>query len=100
MLLEVNSLVAIVGMAAATYATRATGLWLVGRGETHPFLTACLRHAPGAILVALLAPIIMAGGLSTVIGALVTVVASLRTGNLAIAMLLGVGAAALMEVIR
>lgn len=99
MFLEINSLVAIVGMAAATYATRATGLWLVGRGKTHPFLSACLRHAPAAILIALISPVVLAGGLPTITAAVVTLVVSLRTGNLAVAMLTGVAAASLLEVV-
>jgi len=46
----------ILGMALITYATRAGGLWLMGRVQPTPRLERWLRSLPGAILVALVAP--------------------------------------------
>jgi uncharacterized membrane protein len=84
------ALVAILGMAAVTLVVRLSGIWMVGRGGASPFLARCLRHAPGGLLVAMLAPTIVAGGLATVLAASATLAVASRTGNLAFGMLAGV----------
>lgn len=92
MWLDVHALAAIAGMAAATYLVRLMGVWMVGVREWSPFLAASLRHAPGGILVAMLAPTIVAGGFPALAAAAVTLVVSHRTGNLPVAMFAGVAA--------
>jgi branched-subunit amino acid transport protein len=49
----------IVGMALATYATRAPGLFLRS-GRLRPGLERCLRHIPAAVFAALSAPPLLA----------------------------------------
>jgi uncharacterized membrane protein len=85
------TLVAIVLMALATYATRAGGLWLASRFDLSERAGAWLDQVPGAILVSLVAPTILVGGPIEVLAALVVVLVSLRTGSLPAAMVIGVG---------
>ncbi len=90
--MQINSttLIAILGMAAVTYATRIAGLWLMNRG-TSPWMTNWLNHIPGAVLISIVAPSVVNGGLTDVLAALTTVLVAIRTGNLVLAMLTGVG---------
>jgi uncharacterized membrane protein len=95
--LDPLSFAAIGGMALATFLLRMGGVWMAGRKASSPFFRTCMRHAPGAILTALLAPLILAGGVPALGGACVTFLASRRTGNLAVAMLTGVIAFVALE---
>ena len=84
-------LLTILGMALVTYATRASGLWLLARVRPSPRLAAGLRHLPGTMLVALLAPTVLARSRAETLAAVVTVLTAARTGNVPLAMLAGVG---------
>ncbi|MCC7273487.1 MAG: AzlD domain-containing protein [Alphaproteobacteria bacterium] len=59
---------AIVGMALATYATRAGGFWMMRWLPMSRGVEAWLRHIPGAVIVALLAPMIARGGVPEIVG--------------------------------
>ena len=50
------ALLAIAGMTAVTYATRAGGLWLMDRLPFSPRAEAFLRYLSGSVLVALVVP--------------------------------------------
>ena len=54
---------AITGMALATYLTRLGGIWLVARVTMTPRLERWLNHLPATILVAIVAPLVLAGDL-------------------------------------
>lgn len=56
------SLLAILGMAAVTYACRAGGLWLARRFRPTPFVAAWMGQLPGAVFAALVAPMVLAAG--------------------------------------
>lgn len=94
-----NALLAIVGMALATYATRSGGLWLMGRVRPTPRVEAWLSHVPGAILVAIVAPGIITGGLATVGASFATVLVAARTKQLLLAMVAGVALFAFLQTI-
>jgi uncharacterized membrane protein len=79
-------------MALATYATRAGGLWFASRLTLSDRVEAWLGYIPGAILVSLVAPTVLTGGLAETLAALVVVLVALRTGSLPVAMVTGVGA--------
>lgn len=85
-----DALIAILGMALATYATRAGGLWLMGFVKPSPRMEAWLHALPGAVLVALVAPAVVSGGLAAAVAALATLLVALRTKNLLLAMVIGV----------
>ncbi len=85
------SLLAILGMALVTSATRAGGLWLMGRVTPSPRVAAWLRHIPGAVLVSLVAPAVLIGGPAQTLAALATALVAVRTRNLLLAVVVGVG---------
>lgn len=81
----------ILGMALATYATRAGGLWLMGRVRPSPRVQRWLRQIPGAVIVSIIAPIVAAGGPAELLATAATVGVGLRTKNVLLTMLTGVG---------
>lgn len=89
--IEGRALLAIVGMAAVTYLTRITGLWLVGRIDPSPRMEAWLRQVPGAVLASLIAPAVIAGGAIEAVSALAAMLVAARGGNILLAMVTGVG---------
>jgi uncharacterized membrane protein len=99
MALDPLALAAVGGMALATFLLRLGGIWMAGRKASSPFLSTCMRHAPGAILTALLAPLVLAGGLPTVAAAGATVLVSRRTGNFPVAIVAGVGTFATLSLV-
>lgn len=75
------------GMAVVTYATKAGGLWLLGRVDLDERTEAALEVLPGAILVSIVAPELAAGGLAEWTAALVAGVAAWRTENLLVSLI-------------
>ena len=74
---DVPTLTAILAMAAVTYATRVAGFALVRRLELTGRAQLALEAVPGAVLVALVAPAILASGPADALAGLVTVLAAL-----------------------
>ena len=60
--MSANSLLAILLMGVATYATRAGGFWLARRLTPGPLLRAWLEQLPGAVFAALVAPMVVGAG--------------------------------------
>jgi uncharacterized membrane protein len=89
---ETAALLTIVGMGLVTYATRAGGLWLMGRIPTSPRLEAWLRQIPGAILISIVAPAALTAGPAEALASLATLLVAARTRNLLLAMVVGVAA--------
>lgn len=85
-------LLAIVLMAVVTYATRAGGLWLASRLDLSERAEAFLEQIPGAILISLVAPVVVAGGPAAWVSAAFVALVAWRTGSLLGAMVVGVGA--------
>ena len=92
MSLDPQALLTIALMALATYATRAGGLWLASRLALSGRMEAWLGYIPGAILVSLVAPTVLTGGLAETLAAVAVILIALRTGSLPVAMVAGVGA--------
>ncbi len=90
-------MVAIVLMALATYATRAGGLWLASRLDLSGRVEAWLGYIPGAILVSLVAPAVLASGFAEALAGLAVVLVAIRTASLPLAMVVGVGAVLLFR---
>ncbi|MBI3453556.1 MAG: AzlD domain-containing protein [Rhodospirillales bacterium] len=86
------AILAIAGMAAATYFTRASGLWLARRFPLSPRVAAILEYVPGTVIVSLIAPTVLTRSPAEAIAAGVTVLVSIVTGSLPIAMTAGVAA--------
>jgi uncharacterized membrane protein len=81
----------ILAMATVTYATKASGLWLVGRIDLSDRMEAGIDALPGAVVVAFVAPALANGGVPEWTAAAATVVAARKTGNLLVALTVGVG---------
>lgn len=93
------ALLAILGMAVVTYATRTAGLLLSRRLPHSPRLEAWLRAIPGTILIAIVAPAVINGGRAQAAAALVTVLVAIRTRGFLPAVVAGAAAAALLRLL-
>ena len=60
--MSVEAILAILGMAAVTYAIRAGGFLIAERLPTTGFVALWMRNIPGAVLAALIAPDVLKGG--------------------------------------
>ena len=94
------TLLAIVLMALATYATRAGGLWLASRFNLSERAGAWLEQIPGAILVSLVAPTVLMGGPAEALAAVAVVLVALKTGSLPAAMVTGGGAVLVLRALE
>lgn len=85
-----DAVLAILGMALVTYLTRAGGLWLAGHVPPTRRMETFLRHVPGAVLVAIVAPAALSSGPAGALAVIATVIVAARVGNLLLAMATGV----------
>ncbi len=97
--MSLEALVTILGMAGVTYAIRAGGLLLADRLPRTGFVAAWMRHLPGAVLAALVAPAVAGGGIAEAIGAAATLGIYLLSRNLLAAMIGGVLSVFLMRML-
>ncbi len=84
-----QTVLAILVMAGVTVLTRLGGFWLIQRMTLTPFLEAWLNALPGTVLVALVAPNLLAAGPAGWGAALVILAAALRFRNFLLALCLG-----------
>lgn len=89
---DAATLAAILGMAAASFAVRASGYLVLRRVQPGPFLRAFLSHLPGAIFIAFAAPAVARAGLAGLVGAAATLVVMAATRSATLALLAGVAA--------
>ncbi len=87
---DMLTLGAILGMAAVSFAVRASGYLVLRRVQPGPFLRAFLSHLPGAIFVAFAAPAVAREGLAGLVGVAVTLLVMARTRSATWALLAGV----------
>lgn len=92
MSLDLVTLAAILGMALATFACRATGYLVLRRVQPGPFLRAFLGHVPGTLFVAFAAPAVVSEGWAGFLGAAATLIVMRATGSTPAALLAGVAA--------
>ncbi len=78
MSLDATTLLAILGMALATYGCRLTGLLLGGRLALSGRAKAALDAIPPAVLTAVIAPTLLATGWPETLAGAVTILAALR----------------------
>lgn len=99
MSLDLITLLAIAGMALATYATRLSGLYLM-RGVTMTGrIKTALDALPPAILMAVIAPTILATGIAETIAAAITAAAALLRLPLVVVILIGVVSVVLLRMV-
>jgi len=88
------ALLAIAGMAAVTYATRAGGLWLMVHVPLSPRVESFLRYLSGSVLVALVVPAALQEGSAAWVAIAGAVLVMLATKRTMLALVLGVVVAA------
>jgi uncharacterized membrane protein len=89
--------IAIAGMAAATYATRLAGYWLLQGRVVGGRLKAALEAVPPAILTAVIAPTVFLEGPAGMIGGAVTLLVAMLRAPLLVTIVAGVGTVALLR---
>ncbi len=77
-MIDVATLVTIVGMAVVTYLTRALGFFTAAQPHPGPQLTQVLNAAPGCVLIAVIAPKFVSGHPADLIALGLTVYAAAR----------------------
>lgn len=90
------NLLAILGMAIATYSTRIAGLWVMRAMRPGPVLTSALDAMPVAVLTAVIAPSLVKGGMADLLAAAITIAAAVRLSLLA-TVAIGVASAVLLR---
>lgn len=93
-MMDIDYVLLVAGMAAATAFTRLSGYWIVARMEPGLRLRRFLETAPQTVFAAMIAPALWQGGPVEWLGAVATVIAMKVSGNLAIALIAGVGTVA------
>ena len=88
--LQVDSIWAIVIMAAITYGFRGGGYWLMGRVTLSPRMEAGLAYLPGAVITALVVPSMLEAGVPGVFGVAVVAICMRIRPNLLLAMTAGI----------
>ncbi|MGU3361273.1 AzlD family protein [Methylobacterium sp. M6A4_1b] len=83
MILDSSTVATIVGMAIVTYLTRIGGLALGGRFEFGPRAQAALDAIPSAVLIAVIAPAMLATGWRETVASVITGLAATRLPLLA-----------------
>jgi uncharacterized membrane protein len=85
------ALATIAGMAAVTYATRASGLWLGNWLRPPSRLDAAFATLPSAILVSLVTPAVLRAGIPGIVAAAAAALVALRLrGNIVVPMVVAV----------
>lgn len=84
-------------MVAATYLMRAGGFWLMGRVPIGPRVKRMLEALPGSVVAATVLPIVVKSGPSALAAVLAALAAMLITRNDFVAVVAGIGAAALIR---
>lgn len=90
--MDTANILAILAMAAVTYACRAGGFWLAGQLRPTPFLAAWLGQLPGAVFAALVAPMVASAGPAGWVAAVAGFALMRWTGRFVVAMLGGLAA--------
>ena len=99
MAISLPALLAILGMGAVTYATRIGGFWLLGRLTPTKQVQAWMRAIPGAVLVSLIAPALLASGVVGFIAGAITVLIAASTRRMLPALLVGVAIVAVARAV-
>jgi uncharacterized membrane protein len=98
MTLHLTTLSAIVGMALATYATRLAGLFLMRHVNVKGRTKAAFDALPPAILMAVIAPTILATGPAETIAAAITAASALLRLPMIATILIGMASVVVLRV--
>lgn len=99
MTLHLSTLLAIVGMALATYATRVAGLFLMRYVTVKGRTKAAFDALPPAILMAVIAPTILTTGVAETIAAAITAGSAFLRLPMIVTILIGMASVVLLRMI-
>jgi uncharacterized membrane protein len=98
MSLHLATLAAIIGMALATYATRVAGLFLMRHVNVKGRTKAAFDALPPAILMAVIAPTILATGVAETVAAAITATSAVLRLPMIATVLIGMASVVLLRV--
>jgi uncharacterized membrane protein len=99
MTLHFTTLLAITGMALATYATRVAGLFLMRHVNVKGRTKAAFDALPPAILMAVIAPTILGTGVAETIAAAITAASAYLRLPMIITVLIGMASVVLLRMV-
>ena len=99
MTLHFTTLLAILGMALATYATRLAGLFLMRHVNVKGRTKAAFDALPPAILMAVIAPTILATGVAETIAAAITAASAYLRLPMIVTILIGMASVVLLRTV-
>ncbi len=99
MTVHLSTFLAIVGMALATYATRVSGLFLMRHVNVKGRTKAAFDALPPAILMAVIAPTILATGVAETIAAAITAASAFLRLPMIVTVLIGMASVVLLRMI-
>ena len=88
--MKAEALLAIFGMAVVTYACRFGGFWMMNHSKSIKGLERMLKHTPGSIISAVVAPAALLNGFDDGIAAVIVALVMVRSQNLLLSMCAGV----------
>jgi uncharacterized membrane protein len=88
--MKAEGLLAIFGMGLVTYACRFGGFWLMSHSKSIKSLERMLKHTPGSIISAVVAPVALLNGFDDAIAAVVVALVMVRSQNLLLSICAGV----------
>jgi uncharacterized membrane protein len=99
MTLHHSTLLAIIGMALATYATRVAGLFLMRHVNVKGRTKAAFDALPPAILMAVIAPTILATGIAETLAAAITAASAMLRLPMIVTVIIGMASVVLLRMI-
>jgi uncharacterized membrane protein len=96
--IDLSTLLAILAMGLATYATRLSGYWLLQGREISGRARAALDAVPPAILIAVIAPAIFLRGMPELIAGAIVVAATMLRLPLLVVVAIGAASVAIARV--
>ena len=97
MSIDALTLLAIAGMAVATYATRVAGLFLMQLVSVRGRVKAAFDALPPAILMAVIAPTILATGIAETLAAIITAIAAILRAPMIVTIIVGVASVVVLR---
>ena len=99
MTLHLATLLTIIGMALATYATRVAGLFLMRHVNVRGRVKAAFDALPPAILMAVIAPTILATGIAETAAAVITAASAMLRMPMIVTVLIGMASVVLLRMV-
>jgi branched chain amino acid efflux pump len=97
--LHLATLLTIIGMALATYATRVAGLFLMRHVNVRGRVKAAFDALPPAILMAVIAPTILATGIAETAAAVITAASAMLRMPMIVTVLIGMASVVLLRMV-